>query len=72
VIGYCGLSAQEFWAMTPREVEWRIEADVDRENRQLERVAQLACWVMNPWLSKGQRYTVKKLVGRKPPKRIRE
>lgn len=66
---FCGLSAQQFWAMTPREVEWRIQADVEREDREFERLAQLACWVMNQWQPKGKALTVKDLLRKRPTKK---
>lgn len=46
------LSIDEFEAMTAREFEWRLDAEKQRERRALLRTAQLACWVMNPWLKK--------------------
>lgn len=63
-LGFGRMSAQQFDRMTPREVQWRIEADQDRENREFERLAQLACWVMNPWLGK-EKYSVRKLLKRR-------
>lgn len=44
------MSAEEFDHATLREVQWRIEAESGREDREFERIAQLACWVMNPWI----------------------
>ena len=49
--------------MTPREVQWRIEAEIGRENRDWERAAQLACWVINPWI-KGKTLRTRDLLGR--------
>jgi hypothetical protein len=66
-IGYCGLSAEAFNAMTPMEFQWRLQADVERENRELERIAQLACWLINPHLKRGQQLTVNKLIKRRKP-----
>jgi hypothetical protein len=65
-IGFLRLSAAEFGAMTPLEFSWRLDAEFERENRELERIAQLACWVLNPWLGRGSNLTVKKLLKRKP------
>lgn len=48
-LGYLQLSAAEFEALTPRELTWRYDAELARENRAFERLAQLACWVINPW-----------------------
>lgn len=64
-IGYLRLSAEAFGALTPLELSWRLEAETERENRELERVAQLACWVLNPWLGRGSNLTVKKLLKRR-------
>jgi hypothetical protein len=38
--------------MTPREFQWRYEAAMKAERTEIERLALLACWVMNPWLKK--------------------
>jgi hypothetical protein len=67
-IGYLRLSADEFGALTPLEFSWRMDAEIERENRELERVAQLACWVLTPFLGRGSNLTVNKLVRRKAPK----
>jgi len=64
-IGFLGLSATAFGALTPLELSWRLEAAFERENRELERLAQLACWVLNPWLGRGNTLTVKKLLKRR-------
>jgi len=69
-IGFIGLSAAEFDAYTPREFQWRYEAELERENRHFERIAQLACWVINPWQGQhAQPLTVRKLLPRRPAKR---
>jgi hypothetical protein len=67
-MGYLQLTAIQFGDLTPQEFQWRLQADVDRENREFERIAQLACWVMNPWLGRGQKMTVRKLLKRRAPK----
>jgi hypothetical protein len=54
-IGYLRMSAEDFDACTPREVQWRYEAEQGREDREFERIAQLACWVINPWLGPNSR-----------------
>jgi hypothetical protein len=64
-IGFLSLSPAEFGALTPLEFSWRLEAAFERENRELERIAQLACWVLNPWLGRGSTLTVKKLLKRR-------
>lgn len=65
-LAYCRMSAEEFDRMTPREVHWRIQAEVEREDRALERMAALACWVVNPWIANAKdRYTVGKLTRRR-------
>lgn len=56
--------------MTPREFNTRVKAETERENRELERIAQLACWVINPWLKRGDQLTVRKLL-RRPGERRR-
>jgi hypothetical protein len=38
--------------MTPLEVQWRLEAEYDREHRAKEQTAQLACWVLTPLIGK--------------------
>jgi hypothetical protein len=64
-IGYLRLSASEFDNLTPIEFSWRLEAEQERENREFERLAQVACWVLNPWLGRGSNLTVKKLLKRR-------
>lgn len=65
----CGITPQNFRLMTPREVNWRINEVRARENRTFERIAQLACWVINPWISEQRdKYTVSKLLVQKPRK----
>ncbi len=70
-IGYCRLSAQAFWSMTMREVMWRIKAEVERENRELERAAQLACWLLNDRRKRKDQLKMRDLVRWAPPKRRR-
>jgi hypothetical protein len=66
LLGYCRLSATVFDRMTPREAQWRLQAESEREDREFERLAQLACWVMNPWIEKQQdRMSVGKLLKRR-------
>ena len=50
-VGTLGLTIDEFEAMTPREYEWRLEGKQQDERRALLRTAQLAVWVMNPWMT---------------------
>jgi hypothetical protein len=38
--------------MTPREIDWFVDAVWHERNRQLEMVAQLACWVLSPFSNK--------------------
>lgn len=49
-IGELGLTADAFEALTPRELQITYDAALARERRELERLAQLAAWVMSPWL----------------------
>ena len=54
--------------MTPREVQWRIHAETERENREFERLAQVACWVVNPWIKeRSDQMRVSKLLKRRMP-----
>ena len=69
-LGYCRLSREAFFAMTPREFSIRMRAEVERENREFERLAQVACWVMNPWLKPQDRLSVRKLL--RPKQRARD
>lgn len=52
-----GIRPDDFRRMTPREVQWRIDAVVEEQNRTLERTAQLACWLLSPLLGKVLRPT---------------
>lgn len=38
--------------MTPREFDTYYRGRAEQDDRELERFAILACWVMNPWLKK--------------------
>ena len=49
-IGELGLTADAFEALTPRELQLKYDAAIAQERRALERMAQLAAWVMSPWL----------------------
>jgi len=67
----CRLSARQFDRMTPREVQWRLHAETERENREFERIAQLACWVVNPWISdRSHQLRVSKLLRRQMPGQV--
>jgi hypothetical protein len=52
-IGELGMTVDEFEALTPQELNWRVEAAQNREKRERERLAQLAAWIMSAWLTKG-------------------
>lgn len=56
--------------MTPREVQWRIESERTHDDHAWERVAQLACWVINPWMGTGQKISSDQLLGRPQTDRI--
>lgn len=61
-IGQCGMSIDEFEYATARELMWKVEGKQAEQMAEYERVAQLAAWVMNPWLSKP--VTADELLGR--------
>ena len=66
-IGYLRLSAAEFGALTPLELSWRLDAEVERENRSLERLADQAVWLINSKRVKGQKSLQRKdLIKRRP------
>jgi hypothetical protein len=65
--GYLAMSLAEYEALTPRELQWRLEQTIERENREFDHLAQLACWVINPWLKQGQQITPGKLLRRSMP-----
>lgn len=68
-IGFLRLSATEFGELTPLEFSWRLDAEFERENRALERLADLACWLLNPHRGKGQKALTKRdLIKRRAPK----
>lgn len=69
-IGFLRLSSAEFGALTPLELSWRLDAEFERENREFERLAQLACWVLNPWLGRGSNLKPKKLLKRRAPRDV--
>lgn len=67
-ISHMGMTAQEFEQSTPLELQWRLEGARDRENRWLEKLATLACWVLNPWRGKGKPIRPSDLVKIEPRK----
>lgn len=64
--GYLAMSLREFEALMPVEFQWRLEQTLERENREFKQLAQLACWVINPWLKHGQQLRVDQLVAGRP------
>ncbi len=69
--GTLRLSLVQFEAMTPTEFHHALRAASDRETREFERLAQLACWVINPWMEKNNRLTIRSLLKR-PGERRRQ
>lgn len=63
-IGYGALNLQpdEFWSLTFAEFNLMIEGYKWREEREWERTAQLAAWIMSPHTKK--RITANKLLGK--------
>jgi hypothetical protein len=64
-----GLTIDAFEMMTPAEFEWRRRGQAQEERRALLRTAQLACWVMSPFLKNP--ITVGDLVALRPEERPR-
>lgn len=62
-----GISPADLRAMTPRELQWRVDAVWVERNRHLEIAAQLACWVLGPFSKRALK--VKDLIGRPGLKR---
>lgn len=58
------MSAAEFEAATPREVQWRIDAFETRGDEEWERTATLAAWVLN---AIGTKVSANKLLGKPEP-----
>lgn len=63
-IGDLEMTPDAFEAATPRELYWRLDAYQAREHRALERIAQLAAWVLNPWVRSAVQ--THDLIGRPP------
>jgi len=63
--GALGLSADQFGAMTPKEFNRRLIAEMERENREFERLAQLACWLMNSERPANAQVSVSQLLRRR-------
>jgi hypothetical protein len=61
--GPLNLSHEQFWSLTIAEFNDLVEGYVWREERQMERMAQLAVWITAPHLKKP--WTVEKLLGKK-------
>jgi hypothetical protein len=66
------LTFQQFDALTPKEFQHRLRASAEKEQREFERLAQLACWVINPWLSGSKPVAVRDLLRRPGEMRRRQ
>lgn len=62
--GTLRLSLTQFEDMTPKEFHHALKAEADKEQREFERIAQLACWVINPWIGGGKPLMVRDLIRR--------
>lgn len=61
------MTSEDLEIYSPRELQWRYEAETGREDRQFRRIAQHACWVLNMFIGKdGDPLTVTTLL--KPKK----
>jgi hypothetical protein len=61
VIGRGGMTAAQFEASTPREIQWRIAALYAEDERQWERTAQQTAWILTAF---GAKVSAKKLLGK--------
>jgi hypothetical protein len=64
------LTFRQFEALTPKEFQHRLRASAEKEQREQERLAQLACWVMSPII--GKQLTVRDLLRRPGEMRRRQ
>lgn len=64
--GYLAMTLRDFEALSPVEFQWRVEQAMERENREFQRLAQLACWVINPWLTPGTQMRADQLFRGRP------
>ncbi len=69
--GTLRLSLVQFEDLTPKEFHHALRAETEKEQRAFERLAQLACWVINPWAGGGKPLTVRDLLSR-PGERRRQ
>ncbi len=69
--GTLRLSMAQFEEMTPTEFSHALRAEAEKEQRAFERMAQLACWVINPWMGNGKPLHVRDLL-RRPGERRRQ
>jgi hypothetical protein len=69
--GTLRLSLVQFEDLTPKEFHHALRAETEKEQRAFERVAQLACWVINPWTGGGKPLQVRDLL-RRPGERRRQ
>ena len=56
-----GVTKEEFDALTPREVQWRLDALDRRDDDAWQRTAQLAAWVFQ---ALGSKVSANKLLGK--------
>lgn len=47
------MTAEEFWDCTPREFDNRVKGFQMKEEREWQRTAQLAAWIMSPHTKRG-------------------
>jgi hypothetical protein len=69
-VGELGMMPRAFERLTPIEVQWRVNGAQNKENRETERLAMLAVWLINadPWRAKGKPVRVNDLIKIRPHK----
>jgi hypothetical protein len=50
--GFLGLMPWDFWRMTPKEYYLRVKGYRKKDERETQKQAQLAAWIMQPHLKK--------------------
>jgi len=61
--GMLGLRPWELLRYTPREFGWMVKGWRTADERERLLFAQLAVWMLSPWISKGHTLTARQLVG---------
>jgi hypothetical protein len=61
--GVLGLRPWELPRYTPREFGYLVEGWRQLDEAERHRIAELACWLLSPWVTRGRTLTPRQLLG---------